>query len=255
VSSPLMGTDGVIFDMKPQKLKKGNRGFTLIELLVAMALGLVILGAVVAVFVSQNRTNAAQQEVAYAQQNVRAAMDLIARDMRGAGYNPTNAGSFDGILAAHATYIRIQSDLNRDGDTNDPQPSDPDYGSVPTAPDQTDPNEDITYALDNLTLLRGQRIANPAAFSTTSPGQWTAQQVTMVGDVSNLQFGYVLKDGTVLDPPGAALTAAQRADVRTVIIRLGVRTENPDRDTGQFRIRNLVSRVRIRNMGFQDIET
>jgi prepilin-type N-terminal cleavage/methylation domain-containing protein len=241
--------------MIPPRLKKENRGFTLIELLVAMALGLVVLGAVLKVFVSQNRTNAAQQEVAYAQQNVRAAMDLIARDIRGAGYNPTDAGSFDGILAAGATYIRIQSDLNRDADTNDPEPGDPDYASGPVAPDETDPNEDVTYALDNLTLLRGQRIANPAAFSTTSPGQWTAQEVTMVQDVTNLQFDYVLKDGTVLVSPGAALTAEQRADVRTVIIHLRVQTENPDRDTGQFRNRNLVSRVRIRNMGFQDIET
>ena len=241
--------------MIPPRLKKENRGFTLIELLVAMALGLVVLGAVLKVFVSQNRTNAAQQEVAYAQQNVRSAMDLMAREIRGAGYNPTNAGSFDGILAAGATYIRIQSDLNRDGDTNDAQLGDPDYGSAPTAPDETDPNEDITYGFDNLTLLRGQRIANPASFSTASPGQWTAQQVTMVQDVTNLQFGYVLVDGAVLDPPGAALTAEQRADVRTVIIHVGVRTENPDRDTGQFRVRNLVSRVRIRNMGFQDIDT
>jgi prepilin-type N-terminal cleavage/methylation domain-containing protein len=240
--------------MIPSRSKKENHGFTLIELLVAMALGLVVLGAVLRVFVSQNRTNAAQQEVAYAQQNVRAAMDLMAREIRGAGYNPTNAGSFDGILAADGTYIRIQSDLNRDGDTNDPQFGEPGY-VAPTAPDETDPNEDITYAFDNLTLLRGQRIVNPAAFSTASPGQWTAQEVTMVRDVTNLQFGYVLVDGTVLDPPGAALTAAQRADVRTVIIHLGVRTENPDRDTGQFRVRNLMSRVRIRNMGFQDIDT
>jgi hypothetical protein len=77
----------------------------------------------------------------------------------------------------------------------------------------------------------------------------------MVEDVNNLQFDYVLKDGTVLVSPGSALTAEQRADVRTVIIHLGVQTENPDRDTGDFRIRNLMSRVRIRNMGFQDIET
>ena len=244
--------------MIPPRLKKENRGFTLIELLVAMALGLVVLGAILKVFVSQNRTNAAQQEVAYAQQNVRAAMDLMARDIRGAGYNPANADGFNGILAADETYIRIQSDLNRDGDTNDPQFGEPGYAAL-TAPDETDPNEDITYALDNLTLLRGQRIANPAAFSTASPGQWTAQEVTMVQDVTNLEFGYVLYDPvtdtvTVLDPPGAALTAEQMANVRTVIIRLGVQTENPDRDTGQFRNRNLVSRVRIRNMGFQDIE-
>jgi type IV pilus assembly protein PilW len=214
-----MAIDGVISEMMPPKLRKKNRGFTLIELLVAMGLGLVVLGAVLKVFVSQNRTNAAQQEVAYAQQNVRAAMDLMAREIRTAGYDPEDNG-FEAIKTATSSSIRILSNLSGDDEAGDPN----------------DPNEDVTYAVNGSSQL-------------------TRSGNRMVDYVNNLQFGYVLKDGTVLDPPGAALTTAQRADVRTVIIRLGVRTENPDRDTGQFRVRNLVTRVRVRNMGFQDIET
>jgi type IV pilus assembly protein PilW len=205
--------------MIPTSLRIENRGFTLIELLVAMGLGLVVLGAVLKVFVSQNRTNAAQQEVAYAQQNVRAAMDLMAREIRSAGYDPEDNG-FEGIKTATSNSIRILSNLSGDDEAGDPD----------------DPNEDVTYTVNG-------------------SNQLTRAGNRMVDFVTNLQFGYVLVDGTVLDPPGAALTAAQRADVRTVIIHLGVRTENPDRDTGQFRVRNLVSRVRIRNMGFQDIDT
>jgi type IV pilus assembly protein PilW len=205
--------------MIPTSLRIENRGFTLIELLVAMALGLVVLGAVLKVFVSQNRTNAAQQEVAYAQQNVRAAMDLMAREIRSAGYDPEDNG-FEGIKTATSNSIRILSNLSGDNEAGDPD----------------DPNEDVTYTVNG-------------------SNQLTRAGNRMVDFVNNLQFGYVLKDGTVLDPPGAALTAEQRADVRTVIIHLGVRTENPDRDTGQFRVRNLMSRVRIRNMGFQDIDT
>ena len=205
--------------MTPENFRKDNRGFTLIELLVAMALGLVVLGAVLKVFVSQNRTNAAQQEVAHAQQNVRAAMDLMAREIRNAGYDPEDNG-FEAIKTATSSSIRILSNLSGDDEAGDPN----------------DPNEDVTYAVNGSSQL-------------------TRSGNRMVDYVNNLQFGYVLKDATVLDPPGAALTTAQRADVRTVIIRLGVRTENPDRDTGQFRVRNLVTRVRVRNMGFQDIET
>ncbi|MGD8513784.1 MAG: prepilin-type N-terminal cleavage/methylation domain-containing protein [Deltaproteobacteria bacterium] len=205
--------------MMPLNLRKENRGFTLIELLVAMGLGLVVLGAVLKVFVSQNRTNVAQQEVAYAQQNVRAAMDLMAREIRNAGYDPED-NNFEAIKTATSGSIRILSNLSGDDEAGDPN----------------DPNEDVTYTVNG-------------------SNQLTRSGNRMVDFVNNLQFGYVLKDGTVLDPPGAALTAEQRADVRTVIIRLGVRTENPDRDTGDFRVRNLMSRVRIRNMGFQDIET
>jgi prepilin-type N-terminal cleavage/methylation domain-containing protein len=207
------------FDMTPENFRKDTRGFTLVELLIAMALGLVVLGAVLKVFVSQNRTNAAQQEVAYAQQNVRAAMDLMAREIRSAGYDPEDNG-FEGIKTATSNSIRILSNL-----TGDDEPGDPD-----------EDNEDVTYTVNG-------------------SNQLTRSGNRMVDFVNNLQFGYILKDGTVLDPPGAALTAAQRADVRAVIIHLGVQTENPDRDTGDFRIRNLMSRVRIRNMGFQDIDT
>ena len=198
---------------------KTNQGFTLVELLVAMVMGLAVLGAVLSIFVNQNRTHAIQQEVAYAQQNVRAAMDLMAREIRNAGYDPQN-NDFEAVKTATSSLIRILSNLSGDDEAGDPN----------------DANEDVTYTVNG-------------------SNQLTRSASRMVDFVNNLQFGYVLKDGTVLDPPGAALTAEQRADVRTVIIRFGVRTENPDRDTGQFRVRNLVSRVRIRNMGFQDIET
>ena len=205
-----------------------------------MALGLVLLGAVLKILVSQNRTNAVQQEVAYAQQNVRAAMDLMVREIRNAGYNPADVSGFEGILAADATYIRIQSDLNGDGDTDDAP------GSGPAAPDLEDPYEDVTSKFDsgNLILRRGAR-NDP----TVAP-----EPTTMVENVTNLQFGYVLEDGTMLNPPGAPLTAAQREDLRAVIIGLSVRTENRDPDTKQYRNRGLINAVRIRNMGFQDIE-
>lgn len=214
-----MGIDGEICEMMTVNVRKAHGGFTLIELLVAMFLGLVVLAAVLKVFVSQNETNAAQQEVAYAQQNVRAAMDLMAREIRNAGYDPEN-NDFEAVKAATSSSIRILSNLSGDDEAGDPN----------------DANEDVTYTVNG-------------------SNQLTRSGSRMVDFVDSLQLGYVLKDGTVLDPPGAALTTQQRADVRTVIIRLGVQTENPDPATRQFRVRNLVTRVRIRNMGFKDIET
>jgi hypothetical protein len=181
-----------------------------------MAVGLVLLGAVLKTLVSQNRTNAVQQEVAYAQQNVRAAMDLMVREIRNAGYNPED-GDFNAVESATEDSIRILSDVTiEDGNPDDP-------------------NEDVTYALN-------------------ASNQLTRNGVRIVDFVSNLEFGYVLVDGTMLDPPTSPLTAAQREDLRAVIIGFGVRTENRGPDTGQYRYRNLINAVRIRNMGFQDIE-
>ena len=206
----------------PLCIQKTNRGFTLIELLLVMVLGLVILGAVLNTLVSQNRTNAVQQEVAYAQQNVRAAMDLMVREIRNAGYDPEDNG-FEAIKTATSDSIRILSNISGDDEAGDPD----------------DANEDVTYAVDD---------SDPLNIKLTRNGN------RIVDFLNGLQFGYVLEDGTMLNPPGAPLTQAQRADIRGVLIGLSVRTENKDPDTKQYRHRSLINAVRVRNMGFQDIE-
>jgi len=216
--------------MIPPRLKKENRGFTLIELLVAMALGLVVLGAVLKVFVSQNRTNAAQQEVAYAQQNVRSAMDLMAREIRSAGYDPEDNG-FEGIKTATSNSIRILSNLSGDDEAGDPN----------------DPNEDVTYTIDN------------------SNRRLTRNGNSMIDNVvpNSLQFTYYM-GGT--NTPFVPATQADRDAIRAVGIQFQVHTESEDpahsagydlfpASGGTCRVRTLATRVRIRNMGFQDIDT
>jgi type IV pilus assembly protein PilW len=99
-------------------------GFSLVELLIAMAVGLVVLGAMYSVFTIQNKTFANQENFVEMQQSVRAGMDMMTREIRMAGYDPTGAG-FDGITY-NADQLQIQADMyqtndtgNPDGDTND----------------------------------------------------------------------------------------------------------------------------------------
>jgi type IV pilus assembly protein PilW len=65
---------------------KENSGFTLIELLVAIALGLVILAGLFRVFKVQQDSYVVQDQVAAMQQNLRAAMYMITRDLQMAGW-------------------------------------------------------------------------------------------------------------------------------------------------------------------------
>ncbi len=212
--------------MIPQCSHRTNQGFTLIELLVAMVMGLAVLGAVLSIFVNQNRTHAIQQEVAYAQQNVRAAMGLIVWDIRNAGHDPANGG-FDAIGAATSTTsIQVRADYSN--------PADGDAG---------DADEDITY-----TVNASNQLTRDDANDALGPEP-------IVDFVDSLQFSYVFADGDTGIPNEADTDDSNdRDDIRLVMIRLGVRTENPDPDSGQDRVRNLANRVRIRNMGFQDIE-
>lgn len=207
-----------------------NRGFTLIELLVAMVLGLVVVGAVLKMFVSQNRTNAIQQEVAYAQQNVRAAMDLMAREIRSAGYDPADSG-LTPIPAATTGSIQVRVDLNGDGDT-------------------ADTGEDVTYC---------------EVVDDTDTNKWCLARggTRTVYDVvpNSLQFTYFKGDNSTYVPANQT----DRDDIRVVAIHFQVHTENEDpgcavgydlypANSGTCRVRTLFTRVRIRNVGFQDLE-
>lgn len=209
--------------MTPLSIHKSNQGFTLIEILVVLALGLVVLGAVLNIFIKQNETSQAQQEIAYAQQNVRAAMDLMMREIRNAGYNPHD-NDFDAIETAKSDEIRILSNLSGDDETG----HDPD-----------DANEDVTYSLN-------------ASYQLERNGS------ILVDSPCGLSLGYVLADGTTHDPPGPAdppldLTEEEMDQVRAVIIFFGVMTANRAPDTGEYRMRPLMNATSIRNLRFQDI--
>ncbi len=74
-----------------------TKGFTLIELLIAMLVTMIILGGAYAVFNTQQRQTTIQTNVSDAQQNLRAAMDFLSREVRMAGYNPEQTTANFGI--------------------------------------------------------------------------------------------------------------------------------------------------------------
>jgi prepilin-type N-terminal cleavage/methylation domain-containing protein len=67
-------------------------GFTLVELLVSMILGLLLLGAVMEAFSSQDKAYRTQDQITGLQQGVRAAADLVVDDVRMAGYGLPDTG-------------------------------------------------------------------------------------------------------------------------------------------------------------------
>jgi type IV pilus assembly protein PilW len=60
-------------------------GFGLIELMIAMVLGLLVLGAAIAIFQSNQRTFQANEGLNRIQENARVAYELMSRDIRAAG--------------------------------------------------------------------------------------------------------------------------------------------------------------------------
>ncbi len=66
-------------------LLKENKGVTLIELMIALVISAVLVGGTYSIFVSQQRTYISQDQIVGAQQDGRAALIIMAKDIRMAG--------------------------------------------------------------------------------------------------------------------------------------------------------------------------
>ncbi|MGA1796339.1 MAG: PilW family protein [bacterium] len=88
-------------------------GFTLVELLLALFISAVMAAAIFDFFIAQNKSYSVQDQVAEMQQNMRAAVNLMVKEIRMAGYDPTGkAGA--GIVAAESSRITFTLDLDED---------------------------------------------------------------------------------------------------------------------------------------------
>ncbi|MCF8063103.1 MAG: prepilin-type N-terminal cleavage/methylation domain-containing protein, partial [Deltaproteobacteria bacterium] len=73
---------------RPVRPVRREGGFTLIELLVTVVVSGVVMAGIYTTFVSQQNSYIVQSETAALQQNLRAAMFNLKREIRMAGYNP-----------------------------------------------------------------------------------------------------------------------------------------------------------------------
>ena len=170
------------------KLRKGitNEGFTIVELLVAMAISGVIATAIFTTYNSQQKAYEITLETTALQQNIRATMYSIIRDIRMAGYDPLRTGNF--------TFTNIDADtvtFTMDTDMHIDNPPLPD-GNVGAS-------ETITYSYN-----AGNNTIDLAKGGSTEP---------IALDITNLTFAFFKADGS---------PATVGADVRAVDITLSV---------------------------------
>jgi type IV pilus assembly protein PilW len=84
-------------------------GFGLIELMIAMVLGLIVLGAAIAVFQSNQRTYSANEGQNRVQENARAAYEMLMRDVRSAGGSACSSESL--VLGADTHSVALRAPL------------------------------------------------------------------------------------------------------------------------------------------------
>lgn len=193
----------------------GEDGFTLVELLIAMVLGVAVLTVIVTTHRMQLRSHLTQESMVDANQNARAAMTIMTREIKMAGYDPT--GSADArVLVANQAEFQFQFDNNEDGDV-------------------LDPNEQIRYALDNDVDGDGVADANPCNLGREV---WNGGLQTIAENVSAVNFVYLDDrindnsdndgDGLVDEPDEAAMvTPVQASDMGDIkMVQVTVVTQN-----------------------------
>ena len=119
----------------------GQQGMTLIELMIAMVFSSFVIAAIVMAFRSQETSSLVQETVTAMQQNNAAAMNIMTRELRMAGYDLTESG-IPGFTTASSSLINFTADLNDDGDVSDTNEN-ISYGFKITAdPSDTFPDDD-----------------------------------------------------------------------------------------------------------------
>jgi len=213
---------------------KNQRGVTLIELIIAIAVTTLVLGAVyMAVNATQRHSTGIEGKVV-AQQDVKAALDLMSLEISMASYNPgftsdvwraandcANLSAnqdYRGIQEATANTLTIEMDLNGDGDAGDD-------------------NEIIRYNyvadVNDRYITRATRCATAQPFLGARLASGDPRNVRVINSDYNPVipvFRYFNGSGTEI---GTANLPAGIPDIRRIEITLAVETEHIDPNTGQ----------------------
>ena len=195
-------------------------GLTLVELLVVMILSLVLVGSAFMAHLAHSKTGREQHEIASLQQDIRAVINLIDRDVRNSGCSEPRTPILAAIEAANSGLHSIG--LNMDMNLN---------GTLVTTGGIPEIGERVTYSLVGTTLQR------------------TDQGVTipLLNNVTTFGITYFGLNNTAIVPAGT-LTQAQANSVLSVQVTLGLQSANIDPNTGQP-IRRLQSRrMQSRNL-------
>ena len=184
-----------------------TRGFSSMEVLAGLGLTLILLAAVYSFQQAQLKAFSTQQVYSDSQNVTRSVIDLMARELRMACYDPGTAINKSGgpckpdvkqgIIEATPTRIHFQQDLNGDNAIGAP-------------------GEDVTYDLSNGTIRRTDGLAEPVVLASGVP----------TGGLSFLYFDNGKPPGQI--GPGAVLNQCQRDSVGKVRVTVRANLPNPN---------------------------
>jgi len=211
-----------------------HQGFTLIELMIVMVISIIVIGGTIQAYQSQQNAQLAQKQVVEMQQNLRAALYFMSRDIRMAGYDPddshgagiTSAG--DGSNSTNRLiFTYFKQDAGTDGNDNDNDGTNDEPGESLQA---------VEYYLYD--------------FPTSNPDddldigrRYGARLNVIAENIASLQFTYLDSAGNAMSSP------ITLSDIRSIQITIQATTDNNVIDHTGGNNRTLSTIVKCRNLG------
>ena len=192
-----------------------EHGFTLVELLVAMAMLGIVMGAIYSTYKSQQDSYVVQEEVVQMQQNLRAALHLLGKDLRAAGYNPAKNPDIEGFLTEIPEEESAGSPETSTSTTSLAMTADLDMNASINADDHT---EQLAYRFNNGGFTLEKFIYD----SDSDTWDWE----TVADNIDAVNFVYLDEDGNPLDPA----TDTNLPLIRSVQVTILARTGKVTRD-------------------------
>jgi prepilin-type N-terminal cleavage/methylation domain-containing protein len=239
---------------------RNRSGFTLVELMVGMVVFSIIVGFLFVLYARDQRAEATSLDLAEAQQNARTALDVIARELRSAGYGLDNTVQ-PAIEVASAYRLTFVMDLNGnsaidagerityflDGNLNDPtalgtrNPRDRVLRRVAStsvdsfATPVSGAGSVIAYGLTQAAGTNGVPVTPLFTYLT----QGGANLATGTNDPEDVFYGPTLADSSLGKPAGNGKVSV----VATVLVQVVTETARPQKETGTYRSVTLTGRV------------
>ena len=200
---------------------RAQSGFTLIEMMIALAVIAIILAATYTTHSIQQKSQRVQDQVAVVQQNLRAALIIMTRDIREAGCDPKEVSGAN-IVAATAGQIRFTRDIS--GHAVSPNDGDG---------DTLDLNEDIIFAIDpavdtdaNPDGIPDAALVGNLTRNDVNDGTGTWQPIAQ--NIERLEFAYLDDTGNLIATP--IITQSEINRIRAVQVSMLVRAVQPDQN-------------------------
>jgi type IV pilus assembly protein PilW len=212
--------------METQK-RFDSKGMTLIELLVVLVISTILIGGIYRLFVSQGKVYAIQDQVVEVQQNTRAAMEILLKDLRMTGFDNDRTPA-----------IPVPS-----------PPLTPEDHAITVMYEQNDALRQVRYWVDGGARLLRQETTN--GVSNTE---------ALIENVNALNFSYGTdenEDGIMDDRDGDQMLSlndwvpqatVQNRKVIAVRVSLTARPSQVNPDLQNTAPRTLVSAITLRNL-------